>query len=217
MLFDLDGTLTDSGPAIANSYREVCDQLRLPQPTAEQIRSFIGPPLEVTWGLLAADEATAKRGVILYRERYARMGAKETTVYPGIIDVLRLLTDAGVRMAVATSKDEPNALAILDHFELTAHFETIVGAARDGTRHHKGDVIAEVLRRLGLHRLGDRPSGRVAMIGDRNHDMLGARDHGLEAVGVLWGFGDRRELEEAGATWLLDDPAQIPAMLDLAR
>ncbi|MCU1345696.1 MAG: hydrolase, variant 1 family protein [Acidimicrobiia bacterium] len=209
VLFDLDGTLTNSGTAIANSYAAVCEALGLPKPSAEQVRGFIGPPLEVTWKVLAPDAVTANRAVLLYRERYAIHGPEETTVYPGVTDMLAVLADGGVRMAVATSKDEPNAALILDHFALSEHFEVVVGAARDGTRHHKVDVISEA-----LHRLGD-PSGRVAMVGDRDHDMLGARHHGLDAVGVLWGFGDRRELEEAGATWLLDTPGQLPVLLGL--
>jgi len=207
VLFDLDGTLTNSELAITNSYVEVCQTLCLPRPSPEQIRSFIGPPLEVTWAALAPDPEIAKRGVLLYRERYARHGASETTVYPGIAAMLQMLTEAGVRMSVATSKDEPNAKAVLDHLKLTSLFDTVVGAARDGSRHHKDDVIGEVLRRLAV------PASDAVMAGDRDHDVIGARRHGIDTVGVLWGFGDRLELESAGARWLVTQPSELSALV----
>jgi phosphoglycolate phosphatase len=207
VLFDLDGTLTNSEEAIANSYHYVCNELALPPPSDDQIRSFIGPPLEVTWSQLAPDATTAARAVALYRERYTRFGAAETTVYPGIVEMLDALSKDKVRLAVATSKDESIAQAVLEHFGLSDRFDAVVGATRDGTRHHKVDVIAETLHRLGL-----RPDG-VAMVGDRDHDMLAARQHGLVAVGVLWGFGDRQELAEAGAQWLIEKPDDLPGVL----
>lgn len=142
--------------------------------------------------------------VELYREYYEPKGMLENMVYEGIPEVLSALQEAGVRLAVATSKPEKYARRIAEHFGIASYFEFIGGANMDGSRTKKSEVIEYVLEVCNV-----QERQKVLMIGDRKHDVLGARSCGLSALGVLYGYGDREELEQAGAEWIVDTPAQI--------
>jgi phosphoglycolate phosphatase len=134
------------------------------------------------------------RAIAAYRERYTTVGMFENVLIPGIDTLLTELVDAGQRLAVATSKPEPFAVGILEHFDLRDRFEVIAGAMLDNRRRHKDEVVLHALEHLGL------PDPRsVIMVGDREHDVVGASEHGVDTIGVLWGFGSREELESAGA------------------
>ena len=195
VLFDLDGTLTDSAPGILNSVRFALRKAGAPIPDAATLNRFIGPPL-----LDSFDRAAAEQALRDYRAYFTAGGMFENRVYDGIVPMLERLHDAGLACVVATSKPERFARQILDHFDLTRHFAAIHGATLDERRNTKGAVIAWALAHSG-------DVGDAVMVGDRIHDVEGARQNGLPVVGVLWGYGDAQEL--AGATRLVAAPGEL--------
>ena len=195
LFFDLDGTLTDSGPGIMNSIRYAMEKSGREIPGPEVLRRFIGPPLlESFQKYTALGEDEARQCIALYREYFSVTGLFENAVYPGIPALLSRLRAAGRRLAVATGKPEVYARRILEHFGLAGEFERIAGASFDETRNSKEAVIRYALEGMGL----DDPA-QVLMVGDREHDVLGARRCGMDCLGVLFGYGSREELERAGA------------------
>lgn len=211
VIFDLDGTLTDSGPGIFKSTRFALERLNAidgterPIPTPDALRWIIGPPLQESFAkLVGADRGEAM--LALYRERYAAVGMFENSLYPGIAAALGELKASGYRLFVATSKLEIYARPILEHFALTGFFEAIYGSQPDGARAAKGDLLGYLLDRERLS-----PSNGVVMIGDRKHDAIGAHTVGIASIGVLWGYGGAAELTEAGADPLIETPVQIAA------
>lgn len=209
VLFDLDGTLTDPFVGITRSIRHALERMGREAPDAEALRACIGPPLQVTFAQLLEtdDEASVWQAVGHYRERYQRVGKFENTLIPGIVDVLEQCADAGYFLSVATSKMESYSRDILDHFDLMRFFDAVHGSAPDGTNANKADLIAHILA------VEPVSAKRAVMIGDRKHDILGASANGVAGIGVLWGFGDRRELEEAGAAAIADRPGELPAAI----
>ena len=211
VIFDLDGTLSDSGPGIFKSTRFALERLNAidgtdrPIPEPDALRWIIGPPLQESFAkLVGADRGEAM--LALYRERYATIGMFENSLYPGIAAALGELKARGYRLFVATSKLEIYARPILEHFELAGYFEAIYGSQPDGSRANKGELLRYL---LGCERLS--PSDGAVMIGDRKHDAIGAHAVGIASVGVLWGYGDAAELTEAGANPLIETPEQIAA------
>jgi phosphoglycolate phosphatase len=212
ILFDLDGTLTDSRPGIINSALFALRRFNetrganLAIPTPESLAFMLGPPLQESFAKLAgAADATAL--VAFYRERYDPTGMMENSVYSGVIEALEELRGLNYRLFVATSKNENYARRILDHFDLSRFFVAIHGAEADGTRSNKGELIAYVLQR---HAIDPRVA---AMIGDREHDARGAKRAGVRPIGVLWGYGSREELSAAGADPLVETPPRLAAAL----
>jgi phosphoglycolate phosphatase len=207
VLFDLDGTLVDSTPGIWASIRVAAAELGLPEPTPGQLRSMVGPPLEEgfagAFGLLPDDVA---RAVAAYRAHYTAGAMFDAHVYPGIPELLAGLRAAGAVLAVATSKPEPFAVRILEHAGLLGEFAGVHGATLDGTVRHKDQVVAAA---LAAHPDGERP----VLIGDRSHDVLGARAHGLPCIGAGWGPALPGELAAAGAVAVATLPADVPALL----
>ena len=212
MLLDLDGTLTDSAPGIVNCVRYALDDMGIEHPDDATMRTFLGPPLAVTFGQhFAMTPDQIAYAVEKYRERYHDVGLFENDVYDGIPEMLDGL-DGHVTLAVATSKPTYSATRILEHFELARHFAFIGGSDLEGVRHDKAAVIAHTLDELG--RAGSvGAEASVVMVGDREHDVHGARAHGIDTIGVLWGYGDEAELLGAGAVALAADPAALEALL----
>lgn len=208
ILFDLDGTLTASGPGIINCVRHGLAAVGHPGLDDEALRKFIGPPLAESMATIAGlPAAQIPAAIAAYRERFVRVGMFENDVYPGIPELLHQLTAAGRALAVATSKVEEYAERILSHFGLAQHFDVVVGAELDGRRTDKAAVVAEALSRLG------RVDGQPVMVGDRAHDVLGARANGLPSIAVLWGYGSAHELQAAGADDLVATPGQLAELL----
>lgn len=206
VLFDLDGTLTNSSEGIMNGIRYALAKLEQAPLDDETLRLFIGPPLEESMRVYAhLDAEMAQAAVKLYREYYQEYGVKELALYEGIVEVLSTLK-ATYRLNIATSKPEVFAKQILKNLDLAQYFDGIYGANLAGTRVKKGDVIAYALADI-------KPEGPVVMVGDREHDMLGATEHNLQRLGVLYGFGTREELVAAGASKIIETPAEIPAAL----
>jgi phosphoglycolate phosphatase len=212
VLFDLDGTLTDSAPGLVSCIGYALDELGIEPPDAETMRTFLGPPLWVTFrDHFGLDEEQVVRAIELYRERYHDTGMFENTVYDGIRDTLEALRDANIRMAIATSKPEYSATRILEHFDLAQYFEFIGADDLEGSRASKTKVIAHVLANTGL----DPIAQRMIMVGDRRHDVEGAASHGIDTIGVLWGYGDHAELANAGARVIVANPVALTAALNV--
>jgi phosphoglycolate phosphatase len=214
VLFDLDGTLSDSAPGIWGSARYAFDRLSaargqlFPLPSDAELRWMIGPPLRDSFARLAGPEhVEALLG--FYLERYSDVGAFENNVYQGVPETLDTLAGTGARLFVATSKNQHSAERILAHFGLASRFVAIHGARNDGSLADKTELIADLIVK---HALAPDETG-VAMIGDRKFDMIGARNNGLRAIGALWGYGDREELEAAGAHATAERPADVTKLL----
>lgn len=204
-LFDLDGTLTDPGEGITKSVQYALAKFGINVENRQELFCFIGPPLhesfEVYYGFSRPD---AMKAVDDYREYYAVKGIFENLVYDGIPEVLEKLQKNGVKICLATSKPEVFAKQILEHFDLDGYFTAVAGSEMDGTRTKKAEVVERALMLLGNPDVKD-----CVMIGDREHDVLGGAAHGLDTIGVLFGYGSREELERAGATCIAATPAEI--------
>lgn len=208
VLFDLDGTLTASGPGILASIRYALASLGEPIPERAVLDRFIGPPLADSFrDLCGMAPDRAWEAVTAYRVYYAQRGQFESSVYDGIPAALAALSTAGRVLAVATSKAEVYAHSVLRHFGLADRFVEVVGSELDGRRTAKAEVIAEALRRVG-----GSPE-RSVMIGDRSQDVLGALAVGVPSIGALWGYGSAAELTTAGATALAPSPGTLPDLL----
>lgn len=205
VLFDLDGTLTDPGEGITNSVAYALRKFGVPVPERRQLYKFIGPPLHESFMVYYGfDRDKALLAVDYYREYYREKGIWENRVYDGVEELLQTLKGAGKRLALATSKPEVFARQILDHFGLAPYFDAVCGANLDGTRTRKAEVIA-----LALEAFGAKAGPGIVMVGDREHDVLGAGALGLDSIGVLFGYGDRRELQRAGATHIAPTVADV--------
>jgi phosphoglycolate phosphatase len=209
--FDLDGTLTDPKPGITRSIQFALRKLDRPVPSEDELTWCIGPPLHASLKKLLGTDELADRALLLYRERFGDVGLFENQVYSGIEQALSEFARSDRRLFVATSKPVVFAKRIIDHFKLTGYFERVFGSELDGRNVDKTDLLGYALASAGID-----PS-QAMMIGDRSHDMIGARNNGMTAIGVLYGYGSREELVGAGAhhvcatpRTLLDHPGLRP-------
>jgi phosphoglycolate phosphatase len=203
-LFDLDGTLMDSKVGILNSMSYALDYFGV-KADPDAITRFIGPPIRDSFKVLYGfDSDKTEMAVAKYREYFEKQGMFEAEVYPEIVDLLKNLENHGIKMAVATSKVGKYAEQILRHFNISRYFDTIVGSEMDGTRSCKAEIISCVLDGPNIGR-----SAKAVMIGDREHDIIGAKAHKIDSIGVLWGYGGRAELEAAGATVIAHSPSEL--------
>lgn len=207
LLFDLDGTLTDSGEGIINSARYAFERMGYPVPKREEMGVFIGPPLWQTFIRFGIPKERSDEAVELFRERYVPLGKFENTPYPGIRETLAALQKGGWKLYVATSKPEVTAVEILEHFDLAKYFVRICGADMGHDRENKSDVIAYLLAQ------GARNGIRI-MVGDTKYDVLGAAQHGIPTIGVSWGYGDVQEMKDAGAMAIVDTPQALFALVE---
>jgi phosphoglycolate phosphatase len=212
LLFDLDGTLTDSRLGIVRCMRYALEGLAAPCPTDEALAVHIGDSLRTTFAtLLAAPDAPlVERALILYRERYAGIGLYENQVYLGIPEALEHLAGQA-RLVVATQKDARYAETIVEHFGLNRYLAGVYGTDFDGRLDDKREVIAHLLRAEGA------APAEALMIGDRAHDVRAAGANGVRTLGVLWGYGSKDELVGAGAAALCESPAALAACLAQLR
>lgn len=208
VLLDLDGTLTDSAPGIIASARAAYDAIGLPAPDGATLRTFVGPPIVDSFLAHGVPAERIPDAIVGYRRFFAAGGMFDNAVFEGVPQVLRQLRDAGVTLLVATSKPTVYARPIADHFGLTALLDGVFGAPPDDEPSSKATVIAEALASLGP---GGFDPARTLMVGDREHDVLGAQVHGIETLGAGWGYARPGELEEAGAVAVLGDPADLLA------
>jgi phosphoglycolate phosphatase len=200
ILFDLDGTLTDPKVGITSCIRYALEKLEATSP--ENLDWCIGPPLLESFRQLLPSHPpeTAQQAIHFYRERFARTGMYENEVYPGIPEMLKKLTLSGKKLYVATSKPKIYADEIVRHFGLSPFFKAVYGAELDGTRSDKAELIKHALEDIGAN------SEKFIMIGDRKHDLIGARKNTISGVGVLWGYGTKEELESVPSIALHSSP-----------
>ena len=213
LLFDLDGTLTDSSKGIINCVKYALDAAGVTLDNCESLYEFIGPPLTDGFMTIAGmNREDAEKSTAKFRERYNVTGLFENEPYDGIKEVLQTLQERGFILAVATSKPEETAKKILEHFDLTRYFKEIAGSSFDGTRNTKQAVIEEVLKRLNI---SDEEKKTVLMVGDRKHDVLGAHACDIKVLGVYYGFAKQGELEKAGAEYIVHDVYDILSLEEL--
>lgn len=209
LLFDLDGTLTDPKEGITKSVQYALKAYGIIEEDLDKLCPFIGPPLKDSYmEFYGFNEKDAQDGVYKYREYFSVKGWMENKEYPGIDRMLDALKKSGKHLMVATSKPELFAVKILKHFGMDHYFDFIGGADMEETRVRKADVIRYVLEKNGIEHLED-----VIMIGDRKHDVQGAKEAGVECVGVLYGYGDRAELENAGADYIAETVEELSALI----
>lgn len=202
ILFDLDGTLTDSGEGIINCFRAGLAHFGLPVPSREELRVVVGPPLNISFRQFGIREENLEEAVAVFRGRYNSAGIYENKPYPGIRDLLQELKNRGHKLYVATSKPENMALEVLNRFDLARFFDQICGASLDESRASKDRVIAYLLKNNAEDR-------EMVMVGDTKYDVLGAKAHGIPCIGVGWGYGTEEEMVAAGAMAIVDTPQAL--------
>lgn len=223
ILFDLDGTLTESHPGILRSVRYALEQMGQPIPPEEELLAFVGPPLVDSFtSVTRLSEEDAAQAIVYYREYFRSRGKYENSVYDGIPAVLDRLKKKGLQLGIASSKPETFVRDILQHFGLIDCFDLICGATMDGRLSEKPDIIRYALRTAGCMREDSETlteeearavRREVVMVGDRKYDITGAHKMGMSAVGVTWGYGSREELESSGADALAADPEELFRLL----
>jgi phosphoglycolate phosphatase len=209
ILFDLDGTLTDPQPGITRSIQYALEKLGKPVPAVDDLLWCIGPPLQASLRkMLGPDADKAETALSIYRERYSAVGKFENKVYPGIPGTLSELNRQGFNLFVATSKPYVFANDILAHYGVLRFFKRSYGSELDGALADKGELIAYILKKEGL------PAKNTMMVGDRSHDIIGAKKNGVYSLGVTYGYGTKEELARAGADYIVDSPQEI---IELAK
>jgi len=207
VLLDLDGTITDSFPGISASFVHAMAAIGAPEPSEEFLASVAGPPLLDSMAAYGLGEEQAAAAVAAYRERYERVGWRENRVFDGMADLVADLSAAGRTLAVATSKFEPTAVRILEHFGLARFFAAIAGASEDGTRRSKSQVMQRALTVLNSQP-GSTP---LVMVGDRRHDVDGAAALRVPSIAVGWGYAQPGEAEQA--TWTVSTVRELREVL----
>ena len=207
ILFDLDGTLTDSGEGIINCAILALEHFGLPIPSREDMRVFVGPPLHDSFIRHGVPADKAEEAIAVYRSRYIPIGKYENTPYPGIRNMLEILKEHGHKLFVATSKPEGMSVDILKHFDLAKYFDGICGASMDTSRSTKEAVIAYLLEQNGS-------AENMVMVGDTVFDITGAAVHGIPAIGVSWGYGNVEDMESAGAVAIARSTEELLQLLE---
>lgn len=206
ILFDLDGTLTDSGEGIIKCVIYALEKFGLPIPPRENLRYFVGPPLHESFVRQGVPAERAEEAVAAYRERYVPTGMFENTPYPGVRELLEKLKAEGHTLYVASSKPEWMCVDILKHFDLAKYFAMICGATMDTSRTNKETVIEYLIQENGR-------ADNMVMVGDTKFDVLGAKAHGIPCIGVSWGYGSVSDMQQAGAVSIADTMEQLLEML----
>ena len=207
ILFDLDGTLTDSGEGIINCASLALEHFGITPPDRETMRQFVGPPLVDSFVKFGIPAESAEEAVEIYRSRYIPIGKYENTPYPGVYGLLEKLRSQGHKLYVATSKPEGMSVDILEHFDMAKHFTLICGASMDTSRNTKDAVIGYLLEQTG-------DTGDVIMVGDTAFDVLGAKKHGISTIGVAWGYGKVADIKSAGAVAIAYSMEELFEMLN---
>jgi phosphoglycolate phosphatase len=205
ILFDLDGTLTDPKLGITRCIQFALSELGYSPPDADELHWCIGPPLKDSFSQLlnTSDETVLGQAISLYRHRFSTIGLLENSLYPQILETLNVIRFTGYKTFVATSKPHIYATRIIENFKLSSFFDCVYGSELDGSRSRKSDLINYILDTEQLS------PADVVMVGDRLHDMIGAKDNGVSAIGVTYGYGTEEELKNHGADWIAHSPDQI--------
>ena len=208
ILFDLDGTLTDSGLGITMSVQYALSKFDIAVDTLDELTPFIGPPLQQSFmDFFALTAEQSLEAIQYYREYFSTNGIFENRVYEGIPELLNTLVTNDATLAIATAKPTVFAEKIIDHFKLSHYFKTIVGSTLDHTRTAKKDIIAHAMHVLGCD------TATTVMIGDRTHDIVGAQKNNIASVGVLYGYGSAEELTMAAPNTIVENVPQLSSVL----
>ena len=224
VLFDLDGTLTDPKEGITKCVQYALADFGIMEPDLDALTCFIGPPLLQSFReYYGFDEEKAKSAVAKYRERFSTIGLFENSVFDGVHEMLEKLKENGKVICLATSKPEVYAKKIIEKYGVHQYFDIIVGSELDGRRTNKREVIEEVLRQASVKAESDAVSinakpmenirKKAIMVGDRHHDIDGAKACRMESIGVRFGYAEPGELEEAGATYIVDTVKELEKLL----
>ncbi len=205
IFFDLDGTLTESHPGITRSVKYALEKHGFTAPPLDELKVYVGPPLgDMFMKNCGVSKEEATQMVLTYRERYVTIGKFECNVYDGVEEMLKRLKNMGKVLCVATSKPEGSAKEVLEHFGIAKYFDFIGGDTEAHERTNKTAVINYVMEQMKIPDKND-----VIMVGDTHYDVIGAKESGLKCVGVLYGYGDRKKLEDAGVYVLVNKPEEI--------
>ena len=200
VFFDLDGTLTDSGEGIINAAIYALEKYNIEVNDRSELRKFIGPPLQDSFSTDYGFQEDEIEDVIrIFREYYSEKGIFENTIYENIQAMLFELKNRGKKLVVATSKPEVFTKKVLDHFNISSYFDYVSGATLNNDKIKKVDIIRDAICKLGI-----TDKSKVVMVGDRKLDVLGAKENGIDSIGVLWGYGDLLELEKVGPTYIAE-------------
>ncbi len=212
LFWDLDGTLTESGPGIKNCVKYALNFFGIDENDEEKLDLFIGPPLLDSFrNLYGFSEEKSREAIKKYRERFAEVGMFENSVYPNIIECLQSLKESGKKLYVATGKPEIYMFKILDHYGLSKFFEFAGGSDTDETRCHKWEIIDYVVRECSLEKARD--NDEILMIGDRKHDIIGAHKNNMKCCAVEWGYGSKDEFEEFKADFVISTPFELKSIV----
>ncbi len=207
-LLDFDGTVANTGIGITKGVAYALKHYGIEVEDLNTLNNFIGPPLgESFQKYFGFSEEQGDEAVTIYREYYGPYGLYESELYGGINDLLEQVTKAGGKIVLATSKPEESARKLLNHFNVESYFEFIAGASQDLKLHRKGDVIRYAMNAMNIQK------EQAIMIGDRSQDVHGAKENNLPCIGVLYGFGDKEELEQAGADYIVEDMKELTSLL----
>ncbi|MET3558076.1 phosphoglycolate phosphatase [Streptococcus rupicaprae] len=204
IFFDLDGTLADSSPGIINSFTQTFTDLGIPLPDIATLKSFIGPPLETSFAHFG-DSTFINQAGDIYRHHYQSGGVNQVALYDQIVETLEFLKNEGYQLYVATSKNQPMAIKMLQNLNIDHYFVEIFGSLGND---HKADVIKRGLDRYSL------TAPEAYMIGDTHYDMVGGKSLNLQTIGVTWGFGSEQSLLENGADYLVHHPLELVKLLE---
>ena len=209
VLFDLDGTLTDPKPGITGCIQYALSELGYKPPDVNELLWCIGPPLKSSFSQLlqTSNDTLLEEAISLYRSRFSTIGLFENSLYPQIPETLKTIRAAGYQTFVATSKPHIYATRIIEYFDLAPLFDGVYGSELDGNRSVKGDLISYIIERESLS------ASTVVMVGDRLHDIIGAKKNNIASIGVTYGYGSREELETHKADLIADCPKEIPTLL----
>ncbi len=205
IFFDLDGTLTQSDPGITRSIQYALEKNNMASPSLEELKIFVGPPLKEKFiEIFGVDEETANRLLVSYRERYNKIGKYECDIFDGVNEMLEKLKRKGKLLCVATSKPEKSAKEVLEYFDLLKYFDFVGGDTYNNTRSNKSAVINYVAESMSI-----KDRNEIVMVGDTHYDVLGAYNSDVRCIGVLYGYGTREGLKEAGAYALAENVSNI--------
>lgn len=210
ILLDLDGTLTDSAPGIINSLTHAIEKFKMPVPPMTELMKCLGPPL--SWSshnILGFPEERFPEVFEAYLEYYEPRGVYESSLYPGVLDLLGRLKGAGYGLCLASTKHVDFVYRVLDHFEITKFFDFITGSDVQNGRPDKSSVVRYIMDCLDI-----RDPGRALMVGDRFHDVVGAAAQGVKTCGALWGYGTKEELLSSGAAFTASTPEELANLLN---
>ncbi|WP_404469502.1 HAD family hydrolase [Sutcliffiella horikoshii] len=213
ILFDLDGTLSDPKEGITKSVQYALAKIGIVEPDTDRLETFIGPPLQVSFAeYYGFDEKESIRAIDFYRERFKEKGMFENVLYPNISLLLEALKESGFVLVVATSKPTVFAEEIIKYFELERYFQLIVGSNLDGTRSSKTEIIQYILDNYTDFNRRD-----FVMIGDRKHDIIGAKNTGIDSIGVTYGYGSQEEIRDAEPTYIISSVDDLMGLLLASR